>query len=179
MNFPCSADHEQDWQPYPVDPYSCYMCDRTYIHTYYQSSYAKYALTLVKSAFNVTTVFVTLLYRRRVLCLRRQLLRAHQRGGAVPGQRRRRRVRFPQAGPYADDFHGCEAGEGRIRFASTMATCVFLIRVDGARTCISPCKVLYSPANHIFYRSLEVSSRAGLCDKVSSRKLAPPARLGG
>ena len=32
--FPCSADHEQDWQPYPVDPYSCYMCDHTYIHTY-------------------------------------------------------------------------------------------------------------------------------------------------
>ena len=25
-----SADHVQDWQPYPVDPYSCYMCDRTY-----------------------------------------------------------------------------------------------------------------------------------------------------
>ena len=24
-NFPCSADHDQDWQPYPVDPYSCYM----------------------------------------------------------------------------------------------------------------------------------------------------------
>ena len=22
--FPCSADHEQDWQPYPVDPYSSY-----------------------------------------------------------------------------------------------------------------------------------------------------------
>ena len=20
--FPCIADHEQDWQPYPVDPYS-------------------------------------------------------------------------------------------------------------------------------------------------------------
>ena len=27
--FPCSADHELDWQPYTVDPYSCYMCDRT------------------------------------------------------------------------------------------------------------------------------------------------------
>ena len=27
INFPCSADHEEDWQPYPVDPYSCYMCD--------------------------------------------------------------------------------------------------------------------------------------------------------
>ena len=25
IDIPCSADHEQDWQPYPVDPYSCYM----------------------------------------------------------------------------------------------------------------------------------------------------------
>ena len=25
IHFPCSADHEQDLQPYPVDPYSCYM----------------------------------------------------------------------------------------------------------------------------------------------------------
>ena len=24
-NFPCSADHVQDWQPYAVDPHSCYM----------------------------------------------------------------------------------------------------------------------------------------------------------
>ena len=31
-NFPCSADHVQDWQPHPVDPYSCYVCDHTYIH---------------------------------------------------------------------------------------------------------------------------------------------------
>ena len=30
-NFPCSADHEQGWQPYPVDPYFCYMCNHTYI----------------------------------------------------------------------------------------------------------------------------------------------------
>ena len=30
--FPCSADHEQDWQPYPVDPYSCYRLCVT-IHT--------------------------------------------------------------------------------------------------------------------------------------------------
>ena len=32
--FPVQQDdHEQDWQPYPVDPYSCYtyMCDHTYI----------------------------------------------------------------------------------------------------------------------------------------------------
>ena len=25
IHYPCSADHERDWQPYPVDPYSCYM----------------------------------------------------------------------------------------------------------------------------------------------------------
>ena len=34
IHFPCSADHEQDWQPYLVYPYPCYMCDHTYIHTY-------------------------------------------------------------------------------------------------------------------------------------------------
>ena len=26
IDFPCSADHEQDWQPYPVDPYSFAIC---------------------------------------------------------------------------------------------------------------------------------------------------------
>ena len=26
IHFPCSADHEQDWQPYAIDdPYFCYM----------------------------------------------------------------------------------------------------------------------------------------------------------
>ena len=32
--FSCSADHEQDWQPYPVDPYSAICDDHTYTHTY-------------------------------------------------------------------------------------------------------------------------------------------------
>ena len=32
IDFPCSADHEQDWQPYPVDPYSC-LAIRATIHT--------------------------------------------------------------------------------------------------------------------------------------------------
>ena len=38
IHFTCLADHVQDWQPYPVDPYSCYMFGytyNTYIHTYY------------------------------------------------------------------------------------------------------------------------------------------------
>ena len=33
IHFPCSADHEQDWQPYPVDPYSAIYV--MIIHTYY------------------------------------------------------------------------------------------------------------------------------------------------
>ena len=32
INFPRSADHEQDWQPYPVDPYYAICDDHT--HTY-------------------------------------------------------------------------------------------------------------------------------------------------
>ena len=42
IHFPCSADHEQDWQPYPVDPYSAICDDYTYIHTvrrYFQHAY--------------------------------------------------------------------------------------------------------------------------------------------
>ena len=34
IHFPCSADHEQDWQPYPVDPYSAICDDHTYINTH-------------------------------------------------------------------------------------------------------------------------------------------------
>ena len=36
VHFSCPADHEQDWQPYPVDPYSAICDDHTYIHTYYE-----------------------------------------------------------------------------------------------------------------------------------------------
>ena len=39
INFPCSADHEQGRQPYPVDPYSAVCDDHTYIsniHTHDQ-----------------------------------------------------------------------------------------------------------------------------------------------
>ena len=33
INFPCSADHEQDCQQYQVDPYSAICDGHTYIHT--------------------------------------------------------------------------------------------------------------------------------------------------
>ena len=31
FHFSCSADHEQDWQPYDVDPHSAESTDHTYI----------------------------------------------------------------------------------------------------------------------------------------------------
>ena len=33
IHFPCSADHEQGWQPFPIDLYVCYMCDHTCLHS--------------------------------------------------------------------------------------------------------------------------------------------------
>ena len=40
VHFPCSADHEQDWQPYPVDPYSAIICDdHTYISYVMENAY--------------------------------------------------------------------------------------------------------------------------------------------
>ena len=40
---PCSADHEQDCQPFPVDPYAALVsCDHTCIHTYILTEFQNY-----------------------------------------------------------------------------------------------------------------------------------------
>ena len=39
IHFPCSSDHEQDWQPCPVDPYSA-ICDDHTIMQYTDTRYA-------------------------------------------------------------------------------------------------------------------------------------------
>ena len=47
IHFPCSADPEQDWQPYPVDPYSCYVLQSIcHDHTYNLKFSARYLLEL-------------------------------------------------------------------------------------------------------------------------------------
>ena len=53
-SFPCSADHVQGWQPYPVDPHSCYMLR---LHTYTSQRYktvpaSPHKLTVTKTAAN-------------------------------------------------------------------------------------------------------------------------------
>ena len=50
IRFPCSADHKQDWQPYSIDPYSCFMCDHTYIlHSRINSGFLKYTKQIINS----------------------------------------------------------------------------------------------------------------------------------
>ena len=46
IHFSCSADYEQDWQPYPIDTYSA-ICDEihTYIHERKQRSRRRETLT--------------------------------------------------------------------------------------------------------------------------------------
>ena len=54
-HFPCSADHEQDWQPHPVDLYSAIqhvMTIHTSIHTYCTYKYPQ----LVTSKPNLLTL---------------------------------------------------------------------------------------------------------------------------
>ena len=38
IDFPCSADHEQNWEFYPVDLYSAICDDQTYIHVHWTNS---------------------------------------------------------------------------------------------------------------------------------------------
>ena len=62
--FLCSADHEQDWHPYPVDPYSCYMCDHTLLPTYeerWEHSSSELDVSLITVYSNNSIVFETCL----------------------------------------------------------------------------------------------------------------------
>ena len=54
VHFPCSADHEQDWQPYPVDPYSAICDDHTYIHTFRGDSHVGQYDATSSMIFNIT-----------------------------------------------------------------------------------------------------------------------------
>ena len=45
IHFPCSADHAQDWQPYPVDPYSA-ICVTIQYNTIYSTEVITYDTVL-------------------------------------------------------------------------------------------------------------------------------------
>ena len=48
IHVPCSADHEQDSQPYPAHPYTCYryVCDHTV--QYIRQLFLQYHLTFFR-----------------------------------------------------------------------------------------------------------------------------------
>ena len=56
--FPYLPDHEQDWQPYPVDPYSCNnMCNHTLNMT--ETPFAPKPFSLIVLFRNVRVIFYT------------------------------------------------------------------------------------------------------------------------
>ena len=60
IHFPCSADHEQDWQPYLVDPYSAICDDHTYIpgtYIVYRSTTTVRYYVLLSNYVNFTIMF--------------------------------------------------------------------------------------------------------------------------
>ena len=63
IHFP-SADHEQDWQPYPVVPHSCYnTCDQKKMEDKVRCSAVRGAVTLTESSrtgnyFKVATTVI-------------------------------------------------------------------------------------------------------------------------
>ena len=58
IHLPCSADHEQDWQPYPVDPLSAINDDHTHIlHTWYTVPH-RYKLTQHLRAVNIPQLII-------------------------------------------------------------------------------------------------------------------------
>ena len=67
INFPCSADQEQDWQPYPVDPYSAISDDYTLIHTY---MHAVPYYNVPGTLHYITARYIPQLYRTNSLCRR-------------------------------------------------------------------------------------------------------------
>ena len=58
--FPCSADHEQDWQPYPVDPYSAICDDHIYIHTVTIALVDSWLVPVNHSLSHVSSIFCML-----------------------------------------------------------------------------------------------------------------------
>ena len=65
IHFPCSGDHEQDWQPYPVDPYSAICDDHTYIYKYIYTHSVKATVykTIVKIYLSIRSDHPRLLVR--------------------------------------------------------------------------------------------------------------------
>ena len=97
VHFPCSADHEQDWQPYPVDPYSAICDDHTYIHTVHCS---KVHFTIKALRFQGANAPINITLESGNIRLDRGL--GPQRDSPLPTKPTFRRVQThqPESGPH-------------------------------------------------------------------------------
>ena len=66
-NFSCSADHEQDWQPHPVDPYNCYMCDHTVSSIGSPGAPASWPLLLLIYIYYSRVYILCIIHKREAL----------------------------------------------------------------------------------------------------------------
>ena len=90
IHFPCSTDHEQDWQSYPVDPYACYMCVcghtvTIFIDTGIETSYCS-LLSCSRSGYfhylgerNISRTYIYLLINRFMFTTVCRLKKTHAR----------------------------------------------------------------------------------------------------
>ena len=53
IHFPCSADHEQDWQPYSVDPYSLLLYVSPYITENFERRPTQKTTTVPGIVYNI------------------------------------------------------------------------------------------------------------------------------
>ena len=122
VHFPCSADHEQDWQPYPVDPYSAICDDHTYIHTYIASQ--EYCTYFLFPPFLVSSAVISSSFVRQSLLFSSPFCggRCHSQDFSLPVL-----LQFTVCGtplPDVDTFRG--TGRCRIsylyRYVSTVRT---------------------------------------------------------
>ena len=76
IGFPCSAEHEQDWQPCWVDAYSATCEDQTYIMQHVGSDSAAFAFPLISVRFDRPISMVVVRSSWRVLPIINQLIRS-------------------------------------------------------------------------------------------------------
>ena len=83
VHFPCSADHEQDWQPYPVDPYSAICDDHTYIQEEDHTGFLIHLLSAVHALIFLARriqPFLSLINREVEFCVLTILIVLHPLG---------------------------------------------------------------------------------------------------
>ena len=123
-HFSCSADHEQDWQPYPVDPYSAMIyvnTTQTYIYIY-STFYSSFVL--INAVFRIEPNSCMTRFR-----LSMEMNRLTRDGTAEPVSREQILTRERQQGNFIFPVQPTTCRIGNLtRLVHTLAICVTIHR---------------------------------------------------